>query len=164
MALDAKSLAVTEFLTALKACEDILRDLANKLRLRPDIVSATSFWPRLEDGPYDLWRTDGTIERFYAAVQFEVAITLKSIRKDGWRGSEWLVEVYWNEAHWLIETRMRVDGDAVPNYGPSTLRYFPERYADTLDELIIQTQAAAKELVENIDTIDEAIALDKALI
>lgn len=165
MALDAKSLAVTEFLTALKACEDILRELASKLRLRPGVVSTGSAGPRLlENVPYEIRRTNGTIEHFQAGVQYLITVTLRSKREGEWRASEWLVEIYWNKVHWLVETSMNVDNDMLPYYGPLPLRYFPERYADTLDELIVQTQAAVEELVASIDAIDEAIAMGKALV
>ncbi len=65
---------------------------------------------------------------------------------------------------WLIETSIYVDEDHVPNYGMRLLHDFPGRYADTLDELIAQIRAAARELAENIDAIDEAIAMDKTVI
>ncbi len=74
---------------------------------------------------------------------------------------DWLIEIYWNEVHWLIETEIYVDSDA-PHAGMGILRNFPERYAETLDELIVQVKAAARELVENVDAIDEAVALDAA--
>ncbi len=47
-------------------------------------------------------------------------------------------------------------------YGMEILRDFPERSAETLDELAIQVKAAARELVENVNAIDEATAMDAA--
>ena len=91
-----------------------------------------------------------------------MTVTLKSKRESEWRASEWLVEIYWNKVNWLVETSMNFDSDAPRAAGPDTLRYFPERYAETLDELLVQVKAAARELVENVDAIDEAIVMDAA--
>ena len=73
---------------------------------------------------------------------------------------DWLIEVYWNETHWLVETAIYVDSNFARAAGMELLRDFPEHYAETLDELIVQMRAAARELVENSDAIDDAVAMD----
>ena len=161
MALDAKSLAVIEFLSAVKACEDILRQLADKLRLLPQIKHAYLQGTAIPGKPYHILQADGTIEIFLGAGQLYATAVLKTHRI-----TDWLIEVnyevYHSETRWLIETSFNVDEDHVPNHAMRFLREFPDRYADTLDELVAQMQAAARELVENIDAIEEAIAMDAA--
>lgn len=157
MTLDAKSLAVTEFLFALKACEDTLHEMLPKLRLLPQIkyayLNGTSFTGK----PYHFRRADGTAELLRGAAQLHVTAVLKTQRI-----TEWLIEVYQGETRWLIETSIYVDSNK--DSGMDLLRDFPNRYANTLDELIVQIQAAARELVENVDAIDEAVAMDTATV
>ena len=157
MTLDAKSLAVTEFLSATEACEDILRELADKLRLLPQIKRAYLQRTAITGKPYHIPQADGTTEIFLGATQFHATAVLKTRRI-----TEWLIEVYYCETRWLIETSIYVDSDAPRAAGMDMLRDFPNRYADTLDELVAQMQAAARELVESVDAIDEAIAMDAA--
>ena len=145
-----------EFLTALKTCEDILRELRNELRLRPEIKHANVGWTSFTGKPYHTCRADETNEQFFGAAQLLVTCVLKTERI-----TEWLIEVYRGETRWLIETSIYVDKDHVPNYGMGLLRDFPNRYAETLDKLVVQVKMAAKELVENVDAIDEAVAMDK---
>jgi hypothetical protein len=159
MTLDPKSLAVTEFLNVLKDCRDTLEKLRNKIRLRPEVkyanVGNTSFTGK----PYHIVHLPNEeIEQFQCAVKFVVTATLQSTKI-----IEWLLEIYWNETRWLVETSIYIDSDSIPDHGMDLLQDFPERYATTLDELILQAKTAAIELVENVDAIDQAIALDMAI-
>ena len=157
MSLDAKSLAVTEFLGAIESCRETLQGLQAELRLREQVRFATVSWPSFTGRPYHISQPNGEVIQFQNAAQIDLSVHLKSQR-----AMDWLVEVWWNESGWLIETSIYVDSNAPRAAGMDLLRDFQERYAETLDELTVQVKAAARELVENVDAIDEAIAMDAA--
>ena len=74
MTLDTESLAVIEFLTALKTCEDILQELPNELRLWPEIKHANVGRTSFTGKPYHVRLADATSEQFFGAAQLLVTV------------------------------------------------------------------------------------------
>jgi hypothetical protein len=59
------------------------------------------------------------------------------------------MDLYWDETNWVIESRVEVPGD----HGPKTLKEFPDKHAETVNEFIAQLQAVTSEVVDSADTL-----------
>ncbi len=110
MPLDEKSLAVVNFLEAIASSQKILQELQVELRLRSQVKHANIGWASFTGKPYHISLPNGEVEQFQNAAQINVSVHLKSQR-----AMDWLIEVYWNEVRWLIETSIYADGDRLWN-------------------------------------------------
>ena len=65
----------------------------------------------------------------------------------------WKLDVSWDESNWIIEASVELPGE----YGPNTLREFPDRVAETIDEFVVQLAGATSELLESANLIQSQI-------
>jgi len=62
----------------------------------------------------------------------------------------WALDVLWDENEWIIESRVELPGD----YGPNTLKAFPDRCAQTVDEFVMQLDEATTQLLSSAELIE----------
>ena len=62
----------------------------------------------------------------------------------------WKLDVQWDEDNWVIESSVELPGE----YGPNTLKEFPDRLAETVDQFIAQLDEATSQLLESADLIE----------
>ena len=62
----------------------------------------------------------------------------------------WTLDVLWDEDKWMIESRVELPGD----YGPNTLKEFPAKSAETVDEFVRQLDEATTQLLGSAELIE----------
>ena len=65
----------------------------------------------------------------------------------------WMLDVQWDEDKWIIESSVELPG----KYGPNTLKEFPDRSAETVDEFVRQLDEATTQLLGSAVLIETQI-------
>jgi hypothetical protein len=134
--MDRESKQTIKFLEALANSKLELAELTHRLRSRPDVIR-------------DLHSLECFKYRTHVALEGYVDIELRNGKAVAW----WL-EVNWDDEQWVIESCVLLN-DNQPRSTQETIKEFPNRTAETLDECIEQLLQATSELVNDADfTID----------
>jgi hypothetical protein len=141
-----ESKQAAKVLAAIAESNGRLLDLANEMRSRPEVNKVSHDFECQRNYSHSEFGT-GPPYIFDWYVDIELG--------DG-RSVWWVIDVFWDEAKWVIKCRIEVPGE----YGPKTLKEFPERNAETIDQFVTQLQAATSELVDSAHTFTPDLVSD----
>jgi hypothetical protein len=126
----------------MKALVDSMCDLsclAAKFRALPDVekVDADIYVHRIIN--------PAGVEVPYYGFAYYVEVLLRNDNEVCWH-----MDVSWNEAKWVIETFVSIPGKDCSE----TIKEFPNRFAHSVDEFIVELTAGTKQLVGCADLIE----------
>ncbi|MCA9933100.1 MAG: hypothetical protein KC415_04215 [Anaerolineales bacterium] len=130
--MDTKSQNAVRMLEVIARCNHEMVKLGSTLRLRQQV---TEIKRSLECVLY----TDTVLLEGYVDAELQ---TGKAIA--------WCLEMSWNSDRWLIETSVLVNDE----HGQNSIKEFPVRIAETLDECLKQLTSATMELVNSANSIN----------
>jgi hypothetical protein len=81
----------------------------------------------------------------YYGFEYYVDVLLRNDNESCWH-----MDVSWNEVKWVIETFVSIPGKDCSE----TIKEFPDRFADSVDEFIVELKAGTKQLVECAELIE----------
>lgn len=141
--MDSESRSATKVLAAIAESNHSKMAMVHRFQAMPE-VEKVSF-------EFDSYRNDAHCE-FGGGPAYVFDWYVDVLLKNG-NAIWWTLDVQWDEANWSIESSVELPGE----YGPSTLKKFPDRVAETIDEFIIQLKEATSQLLESADLIDSQI-------
>lgn len=131
--MDTASRYAVTALEALALTSRRLTDLAVHLRSQPDVTQA------LHDLSVSTGGASGSIIEGYVDVELRSG-----------KAVAWLLDVTWNEMRWTIRSEIVVNHEL----GQDTLRRFPDRTAEKLDEFVLGLNMATRILVESAEALN----------
>ena len=137
--MDAESRYAVKLLEALGNSNRQFIELAQRLRSRSNVISVLHSLECLKQGAH-------------ASLEGYVDVELQNGNAVAW----WL-EVNWNDEQWVIESCVLLNDNQPPSV-QRTIKEFPDRLAETLDECIEQLRKATLDLVNNADSTIDTLA------
>jgi len=132
--MDVQSKYAIKFVHALATVKSQFTELAQRIRLRSQVIRV-------------LHSIESFMYQTHSAIEGYVDVEL-----DNGKGVAWLLDIGWDDNQWIIESRV-VLNDNVPRSTQETIKDFPTRTAETLDECIEQLLQATSELINSVDAI-----------
>ena len=141
--MDSESKSATRILAALAESSSKSMTLVHHLQSMPEVEEVyfdfdcyknQSYWEFGSGSPYVFdWYVDVALKNGNAI----------------W----WMLDVQWDEKRWIIKSGVELPG----KYGSNTLKGFPDRFAETIDEFIVQLNEATSQLLASADLIETQI-------
>lgn len=141
--MDIASYQVVDFLTALQISRGQLGILRNTL-IRRGARSAKPFLV-LSDRLFRIHESE-MVRSFLGCVSLGLLVTRPSEAP-----FEFAIVILWDQTGWYIQTEVNVEDEM----GLKVLREFPEREATTLDNCLMQFEAAITDLLTCDDLLDQ---------
>jgi hypothetical protein len=137
--MDSASQQATIVLAALVECRDKGRALAQKLEAVPEAQAVTF--------EFDCYRNHSH-HAFDSGSPYIFGWVVDVFIRDN-AAIWWSLDVTWDNVKWIIEAKVEVPADP----GPITVKQFPERYAETVNEFVRELEEAGTELLNSADLI-----------
>lgn len=131
--MDTESRQASRVLEAVAASNERFIALAQSLRARPE-VEHTSHLLLLRN-----YQVSGPKLGVYVDAKLENGQSLV-----------WSLDIAWNSVHWMIESAISVIHETEAE-GEDTLKRYPDRVAETIDELTRHLQDATSDLISSAE-------------
>jgi hypothetical protein len=123
----------------MKALIDSVADLsalAREFRALPDVEKVYN------DLTVGRMRNPFGVEQIYYGFEYYFDVFLRNDNAICWH-----MDVSWDEEQWVIESHVSIPG----RYGSETIKQFPDRFASSVDQFVVELSAATKQLVKCSD-------------
>ena len=138
--MDIESKQATKLLAAIIECNEKLKAMAKDFESRPEVskVYHEFEWNKngdfIESGAWPTYWVDGYVD-----------VSLRNGHSIWWE-----INVEWDAEKWIFEASVNLPGE----YGPNTLKEFPDRVAHTIDDFIVQLEEGMKGLTGSANLIE----------
>lgn len=139
--MDSDSKQATKVLAALAESSSRVIALVRQFQSMPDVEKVSFDFECSKNQSYGDYGSGGTPYVF----NWYVDVALKNGNAIWWG-----LDVLWDEDKWIIESRVELPGDS----GPNTLKEFPDRSAETIEEFVRQLDEATTQLLGSAELIE----------